>query len=237
MSALATRSAPQFSTRGVPAPAKTAHIAPTSAANITGGFDALGTTVNYLRGKTITEEGAPADYVYKVVSGALRKVRLLPDGRRLITRFLMPGEFFGFAQGHEYSHTVETVADVTLVRYARQKFEAELERNPRAGRHFLGLVCRALSASQDQLLLLGRKNAVERIATFLLAMADRKGASGGLDLPMNRTDVADYLGLTVETVSRLITRLRTLRIIDSPDAHRILILEREALEDISAGEA
>jgi CRP-like cAMP-binding protein len=100
-------------------------------------------------------------------------------------------------------------------------------------------VCKALSATQDQLLLLGRKSALERMATFLLALADRKGGKAGadLELPMNRSDVADYLGLTIETVSRLITRLRSLKIIDTPDAHRILILEPDALRDLSAGQA
>ncbi len=243
MTALATRQAPQTRTHGFVA-AKA--VPPRAAVSATARLDEIGATVSYLRGKTVIEEGNPADYVYKVVAGALRKVRLLPDGRRHITSFLMPGDFFGFGEGREYSHSVEAVADVTLVRYARRGFETLLEQDPRAGRHFLGLVCRALSATQDQLLLLGRKSALERMATFLLAMADkaaeRSGAPGSsdggeLDLPMNRSDVADYLGLTIETVSRLITRLRALHIIDAPDAHRILILKRDALEDLSAGEA
>ncbi len=222
----------------VTAPIRATQLRPV--ADVTAGLDNLGASVSYLRGKTVIEEGNTADYVYKVVSGALRKVRLLPDGRRHITSFLMPGDFFGFAEGREYTHSVEAVADVTLVRYARRGFEAVLEHDPRAGRHFLGLVCRALSATQEQLLLLGRKSALERMATFLLAMADKaaeRGAGAELDLPMNRSDVADYLGLTIETVSRLITRLRAQRIIDTPDAHRILIRKRDALEDISAGES
>ncbi len=228
--------APAFATR----PAYLRPVPATTGAATT--LDTLGTSVAYARGKTIIEEGNPAEYVYKVVAGALRKVRLLPDGRRHITRFLMPGDFFGFAEGDVYSHTVEAVADVTLVRYARRGFEAALEQDPRAGRHFLSLVCKALSATQDQLLLLGRKSALERMASFLLALSDRMGAdrkSHGkeLDLPMNRSDVADYLGLTIETVSRLITRLRSLRIIETPDAHRILILKRDALEDLATGEA
>ena len=217
---------------------------PVPAASATACLDNLGTSVSYTRGKTLIEEGHPAEYVYKVVTGALRKVRLLPDGRRHITSFLMPGDFFGFADGTNYTHTVEAVADVTVVRYSRRGFEAVLDRDPRAGRHFLGLVCRALTASQDQLLLLGRKSALERMATFLLALSDRMGADCEaapgpdveIDLPMNRTDVADYLGLTIETVSRLVTRLRSQKIIDTPDAHRVVILKRDALEILSAGE-
>jgi CRP-like cAMP-binding protein len=204
-------------------------------------LDKVGASVAYARGRTIVEQGNPAEYVYKVVSGALRKVSLLPDGRRHIISFLMPGDFFGFAEGAEYAHTVEAVADVTLVRYSRRGFEAVLEQDPRAGRHFLGLVCKALSATQDQLLLLGRKSALERMASFLVALSERIGAShkagAEFDLPMNRSDVADYLGLTIETVSRLVTRLRSLGIIDTPDAHRIVILKRDALEDLSSGNA
>ncbi len=239
---------PRHSTAPARIPAvapRAAHLRPVPATtSASSALDRLGTSVGYARGKTIIEEGNPAEYVYKVVSGALRKVRLLPDGRRHITSFLMPGDFFGFAEGAVYTHTVEAVADVTLVRYTRRGFEAALEQDPRAGRHFLGLVCKALSATQDQLLLLGRKSALERMASFLLALSDRMGADrkGGktgaeLDLPMNRSDVADYLGLTIETVSRLITRLRALHIIDTPDAHRILILKRDALEDLSASQA
>ncbi len=216
------------------------HLRPvTSTPSASSPLDKVGATVAYARGKTIIEQGNPAEYVYKVVSGALRKVNLLPDGRRHIISFLMPGDFFGFAEGADYAHTVEAVADVTLVRYSRRGFEAVLEQDPRAGRQFLGLVCKALSATQDQLLLLGRKSALERMASFLVALSDRAGAnhtSGAeLDLPMNRSDVADYLGLTIETVSRLITRLRSWGIIDTPDAHRIVILKRDALEDLSTG--
>ncbi|MBV8537015.1 MAG: helix-turn-helix domain-containing protein [Alphaproteobacteria bacterium] len=204
-------------------------------------LDKVGTSVAYVRGRTVIEEGNPAEYVYKVVSGAMRKVRLLPDGRRHIISFLMPGDFFGFAEGRNYAHAVEAVADVTLVRYSRRGFEAVLEQDPRAGRHFLGLVCKALSATQDQLLLLGRKSALERMASFLVALSDRIGADhkpgAEFDLPMNRSDVADYLGLTIETVSRLVTRLRSLGVIDTPDAHRIVILKRDALEDLSTGNA
>ena len=226
----------------VASPAAQLRAVPTTSA--TASLDNLGTSVSYARGKTLIEEGRPAEYVYKVVTGALRKVRLLPDGRRHITSFLMPGDFFGFADGANYTHTVEAVADVTVVRYSRRGFEAVLDRDPRAGRHFLGLVCRDLTASQDQLLLLGRKSALERMATFLLALSDRIGAgrkaaagtSVELELPMNRTDVADYLGLTIETVSRLVTRLRGQKIIDTPDAHRVVILKRGALETLSAGE-
>ncbi len=223
--------------------ARPSHLRPVPAGDaVSAELDRIGTVMNYARGRMVIEEGNPAEYVYKVVGGALRSVRLLPDGRRCITNFLLPGDFFGFTESREYLHTVEAIADATVVRYSRRGFEVLLEGNPRAGRRFFGLMCQELSVAQDRLLLLGRKHALERLATFLLAMADRKSsaiATGGnaIELPMNRTDVADYLGLTVETVSRLLTQLRGRRIIDLPTANHVVILKRDDLEDISSSQA
>ncbi len=222
-------------------PAYLKPIATSSSADVmTTDLERMATNHSYLQGKLIVEQGDTAEHVFKVTSGALRAVRLLPDGRRYITRFLLPGDFFGLADRTEYGDSVEVVKDATVMRYTRSGFDAYLERNTRAGRHFLGLVCGELTAAQDRLLLLGRKNALERMATFLLAMADRKQTNGKdateIELPMNRTDVADYLGLTVETVSRLLTQLRSKRIIDLPSANHVVFRNREALEDLSAGD-
>jgi len=222
-------------------PAYLKPIATSSTADImAAGLDRLGTSHTYAQGKMVVEQGDAAEYVFKITSGALRAVRLLPDGRRYVTRFLLPGDFFGLAERSEYGDSFEVVKDATVVRYARSGFDAYLEGNTRAGRHFLGLVCGELTAAQDRLLLLGRKNAIERMATFLLAMADRSQTNGKatteIELPMNRTDVADYLGLTVETVSRLLTQLRSKRIIDLPSANHVVFRNREALEDMSAGD-
>ena len=223
---------------------RTAYLRPIAsvpaADSLNGDLDRLGTTHSYPQGKLIVEEGDAAEHVFKVTSGALRAVRLLPDGRRYITRFLLPGDFFGLADRAEYGNSVEVVQHATVVRYTRSGFDALLERNTRAGRHFLGLVCGELTAAQDRLLLLGRKNALERMATFLLAMADRQQEKGkaadAIDLPMNRTDVADYLGLTVETVSRLLTQMRSRRMIELPSANHVVFRNREALEELSAGD-
>jgi CRP-like cAMP-binding protein len=216
--------------------ARPAYLRPVPAASsreaVSAELERIGSTVAYRRGQMLVEEGNPAEYVFRVVSGALRSVRLLPDGRRYITNFLLPGDFFGLADVETYTQSVEAVADAKIVRYSRNAFQALLERDPRAGRHFLELVCGELSAAQERLLLLGRKNAMERIATFLLTMADRTKASE-IDLPMNRSDVADYLGLTVETVSRLLTQLRGSRVIELPTANHIRVRNRDALKGIS----
>lgn len=208
---------------------------------VTAELERLGTVMTAPRGKTVIEEGADAQFVFRVVAGALRAVRLLPDGRRYVTKFLLPGDYFGFSEGRSYDQTVEVVGEATFVRYSRSGFEALLSRDPAAGRRFFGVICGELCAAQDRLLLLGRKSALERLAAFLLSMAARKVSAGSpgqneVHLPMNRSDVADYLGLTVETVSRLLTHLRGERIIDLPTPNHVVFLQREALEAIRRSE-
>jgi CRP/FNR family transcriptional regulator, anaerobic regulatory protein len=210
---------------------------PSPAAIVGAGLDRLGTVTMLERGRMLFQEQDPAEHVFKVLSGALRAVRLLPDGRRYITEFLLPGDYVGLAETGIYSQTLEAVADTKLVKYSRRRFEAFLDADARAGRHFFGLVCGELSAAQDRQLLLGRKCAIERIASFLLAMADRQAPeTTAVDLPMSRSDIADYLGLTIETVSRVLGQLKAREIIDVPTVNRIVFTDREALEDISAGE-
>ena len=203
-------------------------------------LDRVGTTIACRKGQTLVEEGDPAEYIFKVTSGALRAVRLLPDGRRYVANFLMPGDFLGLADGESYSHSIEALADAGLMRYTRSSFEAMLDRDPRAGRRFFGVMCKELSAVQDRLLLLGRKTAAERLASFLLTMADRKAGNGGarereIELPMNRSDMADYLGLRIETVCRLLTDLKHRRVIDRPSIHSVVLLRRDVLETESEG--
>jgi CRP/FNR family transcriptional regulator len=204
-------------------------------------LDRMGQVASYRRGRTVTADGDMVSSLLKVISGALRAVRLLPDGRRHIARFLAPGDFFGLAEIGAYSLMVEAIDNATVVHYPRDRFDALLEKDPQASRRFYSLMREQLSAAHEQLLLLGRKNALERMATFLLSMADRTSSSPSagaaeVELPMGRADIADYLGLTIETVSRVLTYLRSRRVIDMPSAHRILFLDRECLEEIGAGE-
>lgn len=191
------------------------------------------------RGRTVVTQGDPAEFVYRVMKGALRAVKLLGDGRRHVADFLLPGDFIGLTDAGEYGHSVEAVEDTVLKRYPRRGFETVLQTDPRVGRHFLRFVCDELSAAQDRLLLLGRKSAMERLAAFLLNMADQSatptGAKDGCTLAMTRVDIGDYLGLTVETVSRLLSQLRSRGIIDLPRPQDVIFLNRAALEDLSAG--
>jgi CRP-like cAMP-binding protein len=205
-------------------------------------LERIGSTVAYPSGKTVIEAGDAAISVYKVVAGVLRSVRLLPDGRRHIARFLLPGDFFGFSDADTNSHAVEAIADVTLTRFPRRAFESLLEADGGARRCFYTLVCGELSAVQEHMLLLGRKTALERMASFLLHLADREMApsdheAGDAMLPMSRVDIGDYLGLTIETVSRLLSQLKRDKIIALPRPNRVVFLDRDALEEIAAGTA
>lgn len=200
-------------------------------------LERIGVAMLCRKGQALVQEGDRAEYIYKVTSGALRAVRLLPDGRRYIANFLMPGDFIGLTEGESHGHSIEAISDAGLLRYPRSSFETLLDRDPRAGRRFFGVMCKELTAVQDRLLLLGRKTATERLASFLLAMAGRKAGNGNgrarVELPMNRSDMADYLGLRIETVCRLLTDLKARRIIDLPDIHSVVVLRRDELEDLS----
>jgi CRP/FNR family transcriptional regulator len=184
----------------------------------------------------VAEEANSADHIFRVESGALRVVRQLPDGRRCIMNFLMTGDYFGLGETGAYKSSVEAVTDARIVRYQRSAIDQLCERNSRAGRHFLDLLGRQLSAVQDRLVLLSQKTALERLATFLLSMAGRSRNNGSaVALPMDRSDIGDYLGLRIETVSRILTTLRRRKVIDLPDFHSFVVLDRDALESMIEG--
>ncbi|MEE9147622.1 MAG: cyclic nucleotide-binding domain-containing protein, partial [Candidatus Tectomicrobia bacterium] len=148
----------------------------------------------------------PADSVFNVTRGHIRLLKLLADGRRQVTGFLYPGDFLGLAYGPDYAYTAEAIDKVTLCRFPREKFKAFFEEFSQLEKRLLQIASNELIAAQDQMVLLGRKLAVEKVATFLINLsrhAERRGEGGTkLYLPMNRTDIGDYLGLAVETTSR-----------------------------------
>lgn len=201
----------------------------------------IGVLLPVKRGRVVVAQGEPARYVYRVVRGALRAVKLLADGRRHVADFALPGDFVGLTDVQRYRHSIEAVADTVLERYSRSAFEAVLQSDPRVGRHFLTFVCGELSAAQERLLLLGRKSAMERVVNFLLTMADQgsapAGAKDGCVLSMTRADIADYLGLTVETVSRLLAQLRSRGLIDLPRPQDVVFVDRAALEALGESAA
>ena len=183
------------------------------------------------------QEGDPADSVYNLVSGVIKLYKLLPDGRRQITGFVYPGDFLGIATGAGHAYNAEAVGDVSLCRFPRRRLFALFERYPKLEHRLFGIATDELTAAQDQMLLLGRKTAAEKLASFLCRLADRTGDGGDADdpilVPMTRGDIADYLGLTVETVSRTFGRLRKAVLVAVPDPHHVVLSDRDGLEDIA----
>ncbi|MFC3675413.1 Crp/Fnr family transcriptional regulator [Ferrovibrio xuzhouensis] len=190
------------------------------------------------RNRVVHEAGDPASQIYKVVDGTLRVVQLLPDGRRHVISFLHAGDYFGLDENGEYVSTVEAVTDCSLTRYPRRQFDAVLDADASAGRQIFRLMCHQLTTSNRMLLLLGRKTAAERMASFLLDIVGHSMPCGEanhvtVSLPMSRGDIADHLGLTVETVSRLVTKFRQHKLIRLASAHEMIIPDIEALRDMA----
>ncbi|HYL48174.1 MAG TPA: helix-turn-helix domain-containing protein [Stellaceae bacterium] len=187
-------------------------------------------------GTTFVDEGEPASHVFTVVSGVVKLFKLLSDGRRQIVGFLVPGDIFGFAPNDKYTASAEAISSVTLYRYPRRQLERAFVDFPGVERQMLDAISRELAAAQDQMVLLGRKTAHERLASFLLSLSRRQNnADQSVDLPMTRTDIADYLGLTMETVSRVFTVLKGSGCIAANGSSKVYILDGDALAELADG--
>ena len=160
----------------------------------------------YLRGTEIFGEAEPADYVYRIRSGAVRTFKLLLDGRRQIGAFHLAGDIFGVENGDVYRFTAEAIVNTSVwIANRRRIFGDASEEN--TTKDVLKLIARSLNHAENHLLLLGRQTSLEKVAAFLTEMDQRMGSPGVMILPMNRRDIADYLGLTIETVSRALSVL------------------------------
>lgn len=238
--------------RRTPADPSIAHIHPCSACDIRqlsvcNVLDApelqrlaeIVSTVTLPAHRTVLHEGDPADHLYNVTGGCVKLYKLLPDGRRQITGFLFAGDFLGLALEDRYAYSAEAVSDVTLCRFPRRRLERLLDDLPKLEKRLLGNASNELAAAQDQMILLGRKTAREKISSFLVnlaARAERRGQPADpLALPMSRTDIADYLGLTTETVSRTFTQLKTRRVITLLPGGMVALTDRLAIEDLASG--
>ncbi|WP_241503743.1 helix-turn-helix domain-containing protein [Ferruginivarius sediminum] len=190
-------------------------------------------------GDPLFDEGEPANNVYNVTAGTMKVYKLLSDGRRQVTGFLFPGDFLGLANNDIYAYSAEAVSHSTLCRFPRRKLEGLLEQFPKMEKRLLGMASHELAAAQEQMLVLGRKTAKEKVATFLLALSRRAEERGQpadpVTLAMSRADIGDYLGLTTETVSRTFTQLRGSGLIALQQGGKVELRDREALQDISEG--
>jgi CRP/FNR family nitrogen fixation transcriptional regulator len=198
-------------------------------------LEALATVRRYERGQAIYGQDDSAEFWYRVVSGLLRRFSIRPNGRRQIVGFLQAGDFFGFAGGDEvHGFCVEAVSVGTVVAsYGRAHAEALADSDPRVGRFIREMTLSAISRLQGQIRVLGRTRAPEKVGSFLLDMTTRfAGVDGArLVLPMSRYDIADYLSLSVETVSRAITDLQDCGAITLAGTRQVTIVQHDALED------
>jgi len=188
----------------------------------------MGATMTYPRGAEIFGEDEPSDYVYQVVSGCVRTYKILSDGRRQIGGFYQRGDIVGLQFAEDYVFSAEAIADSKVLVIKRSALNALVDRDAAIARELFALTSRELRRMQKRILLL-IKSAQERVAGFLLEMAERAPGSNVIDLPMSRQDIADYLGLTIETVSRTITSLESAAAIEVPTSRRIVLRSRAAL--------
>jgi CRP-like cAMP-binding protein len=189
--------------------------------------------MHFERNSEIYGEGEPADYVYKVLSGTVRTSKVLSDGRRQIGAFYLPGDTFGLEVGDEHSFCAEAMTEASVAVVKRSAVAAEAQRDSHVARELWASTARELARAQSHLMLL-IKSAQERVAAFLLEMADRVPDTAGIELPMSRQDIADYLGLTIETVSRTLTQLESKAAIELPRSRHIVLRNRSALARLNS---
>lgn len=188
----------------------------------------------YRRSGEIFGEGEPAKYVYQVVDGAVRSYKLLSDGRRQIGAFHLIGDIFGLENGGVHRFTAEAIVDTTVRLVKRVSLAHVAENDASVARDLLNMTATNLQHAEDHMLLLGRKTSLERVAAFLLEMDHRLTAAGVMALPMCRRDIADYLGLTLETVSRALSILHEKGILGflGQTQRQIVLLDRPKLAEL-----
>ena len=197
-------------------------------------LDQIATLTQLDRGRGICIQGTPVDHWYCLISGAARRCVVRLDGRRQIVDLLLPGDLFGFSALDEYDSTIEAIVAGTVVAsYPRRRVETLADSDPQLAREIRQIAFIALSRLQTQLLILGRITALEKVGSFILEMAERLSAGKGnsVALPMSRYDIADYLAVSVETVSRSLTDLKHRGVIKLAGARTVRIVDRNALED------
>lgn len=197
-------------------------------------LEQFGTTVSVQREHEIHGQGDTTDYCWRILSGCVRRVKLMEDGRRQVAEFLFAGELLGLDDQGIHDFAAEAVTDVTLRRYPRRMVEALADSHAALARRLRAMALADLRNAHDRLVMLGRKTAVEKVAGFVLEM-DRRGTAPGhkvTEVPMSRTDVADHLGLTVETVCRILAHLKREGVVA---LHRtgVEVLDRTALHDLA----
>jgi CRP/FNR family transcriptional regulator, nitrogen fixation regulation protein len=212
---------------------KAAVAHPTIAYSWADSFETMGTSMSFARNAEIYGENEPAEYLYKLVSGSVRTSKILNDGRRQISAFYLPGDVFGLEISGEHALSAEAITDVEIILIKRSAIEALAARDSDVAQQLWAMTGRELQRMQEHILLL-IKTAQERVAGFLLEMASRIKSTNEFELPMSRQDIADYLGLTMETVSRTLSNLQNSAAIALPSSRRIVLRDRSALRRLNS---
>jgi CRP/FNR family transcriptional regulator, nitrogen fixation regulation protein len=196
------------------------------------GLQASGSVQHFTQDREIYGEGDNAGFFFKVVSGVVRTCKFLSDGRRQIDAFHVAGDIFGFEMGWEHRLSAEAVCDCTLIPYRRRGVESLQDEV--LSQQLFSYAMQSFARAQEHSLLLGRRSAVEKVAAFLIEWAEHSPAGDTVSLAMTRQDIADYLGLTIETVSRTLSQLERDAIIELPTARQIRLKDMAALQDMNA---
>ena len=189
--------------------------------------------------RTFITAGDPAEHFFNITEGVVKIYRLLADGRQQITGFLFAGDFLGLATENTYAFSAEAVTAVRYCRFTRKAMGRFLEEFPKVEKRLLTIASNELAAAQEQMVLLGRKTAREKVASFLILLSRRMERLGKpddvIELKMSRQDIGDYLGLTTETVSRTLTQFRSMGLIDMPKTGLVRLSDPRALAELSEG--
>jgi CRP-like cAMP-binding protein len=199
---------------------------------------AVAPLVRFARRSTIYSRGDAALYCYKVLEGSVRLTRILMDGHRQVLEILLPNDTLGIETSDAYSVTAEAISDVVLLRCPRACISRLHDESPEMRRMLVTMLSRGLSAAQDHVMMLGHQGAKSRLASFLLRLLETSGRSEGqpLDLPAGRQDLADYLGLTIETTCRTLTDLKLAGTIRIPSRHQIVVRNKSVLRALAEGD-
>lgn len=194
----------------------------------------LGSVRDFSEDQEIFGEGDTAECFFKVVSGVVRTCRFLVDGRRQIDAFHVPGDVFGLESAAQYRLCAEAVTDCTVIAYRKSKVDTLAVDDRSLSQELLAFAMHSMIRAQEHSLLLGRRGAVEKVAAFILDWADKYAQQELVSLVMSRQDIADYLGLTIETVSRTLSQLERDNVIELPSIRQIHVRNLETLEDLAA---
>lgn len=189
------------------------------------------------RNEAVFSEGEAAVYVFRVAAGCVRLCRHLADGRRSVQDFMLPGDIFGMGDFRYFPYTAEATGPTTVTAYPRALFEQLAEDNQPFQSDLMSHYTRALTRAERHLFVTTCQTARERVASFILEMSQTEQLvyAGRIDLPMGRQDIADHLGLTIETICRSLTALKKAGIIEIPNAHQIDVMNESALRALAEG--